>query len=98
VVVVSEDGPVTVFSDGATAAQVRNDPCVTGFPVTSLSAPGGDNWEIVSCRRCKRPLVVDEVRIDAWAGGPELLACPVCGAEVRIDVYRAAIRGVAKSW
>ncbi|MGH9243939.1 MAG: diadenylate cyclase [Acidimicrobiales bacterium] len=98
VLVVSEDGPVSVFADGALAAVVRADPCRTGFPVTVLGSdpPDPTGEAIVPCTRCRQPLLVDHVRFDGWRGGPERLPCPVCGNVIVIDAYRAAIRGVAK--
>lgn len=95
--VVSADGPVSVFSDGAAAATVRTDLCHSGLPASlpvALSDPSGETT--VRCSQCSRPLLVDEVRFEGWQGPPERLICPVCDATVAIDVYRAAIRGVRK--
>jgi hypothetical protein len=95
--VVSADGPVSVFSDGAAAATVRTDLCHSGLPASlpvAVADPAGETT--VRCAQCGRPLLVDEVRFDGWEGPPERLTCPVCDATVMIDVYRAAIRGVRK--
>jgi DNA integrity scanning protein DisA with diadenylate cyclase activity len=98
VFVVSADGPVSIFSDGAAAATVKSDLCRSGFPAAVRRAappdPGGETT--VRCGRCGRALLVDEIRFPGWRGGPEQLTCPVCGAAVVLDVYRAAIRGVRK--
>jgi hypothetical protein len=97
VFVVSTAGPVSVFSDGAPAAIVRSDPCRSGSPVAARRQPPDPVGEAtVRCERCGRALLVDEVRFAGWRGGPERLSCPVCGAAVVLDVYRAAIRGVRK--
>jgi hypothetical protein len=95
--VVSADGPVSVFSDGAAAATVRTDLCHSGLPATSpASVINVEGETTVHCAQCFRPLLVDEVRFAGWEGPPERLTCPVCDATVIIDVYRAAIRGVRK--
>jgi hypothetical protein len=97
VFVVSADGPVSVFSDGAAAAKVRTDLCHSGFPAAApASMVNLEGETTVHCGRCLRPLLVDEVRFAGWRGRPERLSCPVCDAAVVIDVYRAAIRGVRK--
>jgi DisA bacterial checkpoint controller nucleotide-binding len=96
VFVVSEDGPVTVFSDGATAAVVRADPCRTGFRLNLLQSADPAGERTIRCPRCKKLLLVDEIRFERWQGGPERLPCPVCAEEIIIDAYRAAIRGVRK--
>ncbi|CAN5531739.1 hypothetical protein BH20ACT2_BH20ACT2_10160 [soil metagenome] len=98
VFVVSDDGPVTVFSDGAVAATIETNPCRSGFPIGLLSAADihPDDELTVRCPTCARPLLVDVVRIAGWTGGPERLACPVCDNPVEIDAYRAVIRGVPK--
>jgi hypothetical protein len=97
VFVVSTAGPVSVFSDGAPAAIVRSDPCRSGSPVAARRQPPDPAGEAtVRCERCGRALLVDEVRFPGWRGEPERLTCPVCGAAVVLDVYRAAIRGVRK--
>jgi hypothetical protein len=98
VFVVSAGGPVSVFSDGAPAATVRSDPCRSGFtPVTLRTTPPDPGGEAtVRCERCGRALLIDEIRFSGWRGGSEQLSCPVCGAGIVLDVYRAAIRGVRK--
>lgn len=94
VFVVSADGPVSVFVDGASAAQVRVDPCRLGFTVGRLE-PDAEG-EVVTCPECKRELLVDTTDVPGWAGGPEVLACPVCDEPIVVDAYRAAIRGPLK--
>lgn len=94
VFVVSEDGPVSVFSDGASAARVRVDPCRLGYTTADFGAIEGG--ETRTCPTCGRALLVDVTAIPGWRGGPEVLACPVCAGPVTVDAYRAAIRGPVK--
>jgi hypothetical protein len=97
VFVVSESGPVTVFADGGVEAQVRMDPCHSGFPLDLLEMePHPDDQTTVRCDHCERLLLVDVVDFPNWKGGPELLECPVCAGAIEVPVYRAAIRGVRK--
>lgn len=95
VLVVSEDGPVTVLRGGAPAAEVRVDPCATSVRVEPppIGADPGSQRH-VRCPRCGVLLLVDVVHFDGWTGGPEHHPCPVCGQDLRIDEYRAAVRGV----
>jgi hypothetical protein len=94
VFVVSADGPVTVFSDGASAAQVRVDPCRVGLPAGITDAVSGGRD--VTCPTCGRHLLVDVTDLPGWTGGPDVQPCPVCAGAVVVDVYRAAIRGALK--
>jgi DNA integrity scanning protein DisA with diadenylate cyclase activity len=94
VFVVSADGPVSVFVDGASAAQVRVDPCRLGFTIARLQPDSAGL--VMGCPSCKRELLVDVTDIPGWAGGPEELACPVCDEPITVDAYRAAIRGPVK--
>lgn len=94
VFVVSADGPVSVFVDGASAAQVRVDPCRLGFTIARLE-PDSEG-EVVPCPSCKRELLIDVTDVPGWAGGPEVLGCPVCDEPITVDAYRAAIRGPVK--
>jgi hypothetical protein len=94
VFVVSSDGPVTVFSDGASAAQVRVDPCRVGLPAEI--AEDADAGEVMPCPSCGRQLLIDVTDVPGWTGGPEQLDCPVCGGPVTVNSYRAAIRGALK--
>jgi hypothetical protein len=97
VIAVSEDGPVTVFSDGASIAEVRADPCRSGIPTAALPSavdPAGERE--LGCAGCGQTLLVDVVHFDGWTGGALELACPACGAPQLLDTYRAAIRGVRK--
>jgi DNA integrity scanning protein DisA with diadenylate cyclase activity len=96
VFVVSADGPVSVFIDGASAAQVRVDPCRLGFTVGRLQPDGGGH--VVVCPSCERDLLVDVTDVPGWAGGPEVLPCPVCDRPITVDAYRAAIRGPVKGY
>jgi hypothetical protein len=98
VFVVSQDGPASVFSDGALLTAVRNDPCRTGFPTSLLSTatpdPAGETD--VACPGCEKLLLVDEIRFTGWSGPPEQASCPVCDHPLRFDAYRSSIRGVRK--
>jgi endogenous inhibitor of DNA gyrase (YacG/DUF329 family) len=98
VFVVSQDGPATVFSDGAAVTVVRVDPCRSGFPLALLgaTAPGPKEEVTRPCPGCGQVLVLDEIRFDGWEGEPEELPCPVCGTKLVFDAYRSAIRGVYK--
>ncbi|HSL57125.1 MAG TPA: diadenylate cyclase [Acidimicrobiales bacterium] len=95
VIVVSEDGPVTVLRGGAPAAEVRIDPCATSIRVSPppIGSAAGSIAE-VRCPRCEVLLLVDIVHFDGWDGPPERLTCPVCEHEVVVDEYRAAVGGV----
>jgi hypothetical protein len=92
--VVSEDGPVSVFSDGASAARVRVDPCRLGYTAADFGDIEGG--EVLACPTCGRALLVDVTVIAGWRGGPEVLECPVCAGPVTVHAYRAAIRGPVK--
>ena len=94
VFVVSEDGPVSVFSDGASVAQVRVDPCRLG--VTAAQFGVAEGGQVLPCPTCDRTLLVDVTDIPRWSGGPEHLWCPVCDGPIVVDAYRAAIRGPIK--
>lgn len=99
VFVVSEDGPLTVFGDGARMAAIAADDCRTGERIDAPPAHHSDPHSeiVVDCGRCRRPLLVDVVRFDRWEGGPAEAPCPVCGHRIEVDVYRMAIRGVTKT-
>ncbi|MDY7106614.1 MAG: diadenylate cyclase [Actinomycetota bacterium] len=99
VFVVSEDGPLTVFGDGARMAAIAADDCRTGERIDAPPAHHTDPHSeiVIDCRRCHRPLLVDVVRFDRWTGGPDTAPCPVCGNRIEADVYRMAIRGVTKT-
>ena len=99
VFVVSQDGPASVFSDGAAITVVRADPCRSGFPLAllRLDAPDPAVEATRRCEQCGQVLVLDETRFDGWEGDPERLPCPVCGSPVVLDAYRSAIRGVRKA-
>jgi hypothetical protein len=99
VFVVSQDGPASVFSDGALLTAVSADPCRTGFPTALLgtSTPDDSGETTVACPQCAKPLLVDEVRFARWTGQPERAPCPVCGYLLSLDAYRSTIRGVRKS-
>jgi hypothetical protein len=98
VFVVSQDGPASVFSDGALITAVRADPCRTGFPVGLLSTatPDPEGETDVQCPQCEKVLLVDEIRFAGWTGEPERAPCPVCGYLLSFDAYRSVIRGVRK--
>jgi hypothetical protein len=97
VVTVSEDGPVTVFSDGAAIAHVRADPCRSGFPMADLHETADVRCEReLGCPACGRTLLLDVVHFEGWRGAPLAIACPACGAAQDVDEYRVAVRGIRK--
>ncbi len=97
VFVVSQDGPVTVFRGGASAAELRVDPCRTSLaPPTPAESGASDACETRRCQRCDSRLLLDVVRFERWTGGPEVLPCPVCGHDLVVPVYRAVARGVVE--
>ena len=95
VFVVSEDGPVTVYSDGAIIASIKDpgqagadDPEADARP----SSRTADGSEVLVCERCGRLL---GVQLGPSSGlGQDPAACPVCGAPLRSRWPEA----IAHSW
>lgn len=94
VVVVSEDGPVTVFIGGAAAAELRNDPCGADDRTWMLPALAeADAGDLIACPTCDRCLLVD--RITTKNGKHRgSVRCPVCDERLDVDAGRAVVRGV----
>lgn len=93
VFVVSEDGPVSVFLDGARIVLVSSDPAHT-IPEQGDGEQAAQQHRIC-CSNCQRVLLVDLPRAD---GAPrEQLACPVCDEPAGRVALGAAARGVSTS-
>lgn len=89
VFVVSEDGPVSVFADGARIALVRTDRSWTVAPRDEVS--DGPRPE-VTCGTCGKTIVIDG---DEDADGEiRERSCPVCGSS--IETPAGPIIGVTK--
>jgi len=88
VFVVSEDGYVSAFSDGA---QVGNSPVLASREARALRSyvPGkardvSHTTAVATCPRCKKDLLIQIVIIIGWKEMEEV-SCPVCGED---SVYR----------
>ncbi len=96
VFVVSEDGPVSVYSTGARAALVRADTSAPLLP--HETAPLQRPWEgeeIRECERCAQPLLVDRAA-DSSDGEEEQLYCAVCAASIGTAPAGSVVRGVRR--
>lgn len=96
VFVVSEDGPVSVFLDGARIVVVSSD------PASSVAEQGQTTEETeehhLRCPNCRRTLVVDLPRQHGpGRDATEGLTCPVCGASAGRVAVGATARGVSTS-
>jgi len=88
VVVVSADGPVSLFSDGLTLATLatKSFASVTVADALRKAAPvkandvSHDDWEEV-CTNCGKKSIIDRIVIDGWKEH-ETANCPVCGEEI----------------
>lgn len=93
VFVVSEDGPVSVFLDGARIVLVSSDPAAT----SGERAEMGDvaHQQHLRCPNCRRTLVIDlpRQRNRPSAG----LTCPVCDSPAGQVAIGATARGVSTS-
>lgn len=95
VFVVSADGPVSVFSDGAEVAEMHADPCPLAHPdpdgtVTLI----GPSQTQLACPFCGK-LLVGHVAPGATPAGP--FACPVCGSSISPPQDGFQLRGVMKA-
>lgn len=88
VVVVSADGPVSLFSDGCKVATLSMksfasesvaDALRESVPSRAEDVSHGD-WEEV-CNHCGKTAVINEIVIIGWKE-PETARCPVCGKEL----------------
>lgn len=81
VVVVSADGPVTVFTDGVTARElIQYGSPVGGAPEIILSADQRRNpWRgsAVTCDRCKKKSLVHRLNVEGYRT-KQVVQCPVC--------------------
>lgn len=93
VLVVSEDGPVSVFLDGARIALVSSDPAHTVPASTDDDAAAGE--QSIRCPNCRRTLIVDLPRHDDRP--TQELRCPVCDASAGRVAIGATARGVSRS-
>ncbi|MGK9274120.1 DNA integrity scanning protein DisA nucleotide-binding domain protein [Williamsia sp. D3] len=103
VFVVSEDGPVTVFSDGADL--LRLDTTEPTVSTSQLFRTDPVSVERVQCPQCQKPLITETIAasdlVDAdLCAGP--VDCPVCGhpgiAPTGADEGVAVVVRVAKPW
>lgn len=91
VFVVSEDGPVSVFSDGARTALVRNDQTWVRPPGSIKQRVSGHATRDVECATCGKQLIVD-----LSAAGQEPAACPVCHDPIMDAADSGAVVGIRK--
>jgi hypothetical protein len=76
--VVSEDGPVTVFSDGATVASIELRAATLETPTDGEGGQGPRRrLAVLECVRCLRSFAVAQAVIPALES--TTVACPVCG-------------------
>ena len=88
VLVVSEDGPVSVFSGGAEVGEAAADTCGSGLDLPR-GGPDPGTVRTDDCPHCRRPLQIAVADFPAWEGGPDEVVCPVCGQSFTVDAYRA---------
>ena len=93
VFVVSEDGPVSVFSDGARTALVRTDQSWTRPPGSIEQRISGHTTRDVACGTCRKQLIVDLSVSDDGAGP----YCPVCGDLILPGDESGAVVGIRKA-
>ena len=101
VVVVSQDGPVTIYSDGARLTQLR----AVGTFGSSLKRLVPDKAPDIEtqireshCPRCGKRLRVEITYITGWTSS-ESEDCPVCGQEGAVQARCFDIRVTPiKSW
>lgn len=85
VIVVSADGPVTMYSDGARVA-VFDDAGIDSLPnrLNTVSAQAErleTSWELEACRGCDKQIQLRVVRLEG-ANQTIEVTCPVCKAEL----------------
>lgn len=103
VFVVSEDGPVTVFSDGMDILRLHTEHSADIQTATRLAPEIRNKQSIVvkrvACPTCAKSVIVDVERIDGWTDN-EFADCPVCTMADSIKVRGYAILAVrvAKPW
>lgn len=92
VFVVSEDGPVSVFSDGARTALVRTDQSWTRPPGSIEQRVAGHTTRDVTCATCAKQLIVE-----LFAGDDAQPDCPVCGDIILPDETGGVVVGIRKA-
>jgi hypothetical protein len=95
VMVVSEDGPVSVFSGGAEVGEATADTC-RSTPDLLRDEPDPETGRVETCPHCRRRLHLVVADFPAWSGGPDAVTCPVCERPFPVDTYRAAARAAAR--
>jgi hypothetical protein len=95
VLVVSEDGPVSVFSGGAEVGEAAADTCRSG-PDLLRSGPDPATVRVEDCPHCGRPLRIAVADFPAWEGGPDEVTCPVCERPFPVEAYRADALAAAR--
>jgi DNA integrity scanning protein DisA with diadenylate cyclase activity len=82
VITVSQDGPISVFSDGANVARLEERSASRQFDMLSQSVPEKrDHMQLeqreVVCSRCTKTSLVDIFTVDGYREQEEI-GCPVC--------------------
>ena len=89
-VVVSEDGPVTLFAGGAPVAV-----CAAAEPADRLESASNDHLTEATCPNCGSPLLLGAAGAEPC--GPDDDRCPVCGHAVSVSAGQV-VRRVATAW
>lgn len=104
VIVVSADGPVTIFSDGAQLARLDDATHQSGKPwITQLPLHEGaqvrNQEQALTCPRCEKQLLVS-VDIHPAYSDSVSISCPICKASelVRYDNVVCSHTRVIKLW
>ncbi|MDP8931115.1 MAG: DNA integrity scanning protein DisA nucleotide-binding domain protein [Actinomycetota bacterium] len=100
VLVVSEAGEVSVFSDGARTALMRPDRLPPFLPEQALALPPSHvtKEHEVECDRCGKHLLIGALSLeDEAADESKRLTCPVCRANVVGSQQPERVRGVRKT-
>lgn len=90
---ISEDGPVTVFSDGANIADLDIFSAFRAAFEIERDTPEAattSGSSIIQCRNCHKYVQVEELIIYGWKSD-ESVDCPICGSEI----YRARCHHLA---
>jgi hypothetical protein len=91
VAVVSQDGGVSVFSDGASIELART---ASTRPSTGFGDHRKVGERVQACLRCDRPVVLEEA--GPAVDGDGSIACPVCGTPIDTGGELARVAGVRK--
>ena len=84
--VVSQDGPVTIFSDGANIAELPIGAAAEEATRLEKVAPAKKSdishaSFVKKCKSCGRSIRIEQVTVIGWKD-PEQVNCPVCGQEL----------------